>query len=237
MGARGKGAVGRSQGCSRVLCRPLPSLISDEALPLAAENLLWPSRSVDCEDGRSFLSIGDGHREIAVWPALSLAPISALELGACQHGQPARMAWLHKLRVPGFAFASASTCFHPIAVPAVRGLRASPRQFAHVRRGRSPHASESCDPGLSYGFPAGSAPSPDWFPAAAHDGRPPPVAPADESVDSKAADRFAGDTGSPSLSHGLPLVVSPSPVGPARFETRVQCAPWLAGNGPRSTRC
>jgi hypothetical protein len=55
----------------------LPLAIAIEALALAAENLSPPARSVDREDGRSFLSIFDGHPDAAVSLALSPPPISS----------------------------------------------------------------------------------------------------------------------------------------------------------------
>jgi hypothetical protein len=56
---------------------PLPLAIAIEALALAAENLSPPARSVDREDGRSFLSIVDGPPDAAVSLALSPPPISS----------------------------------------------------------------------------------------------------------------------------------------------------------------
>jgi bifunctional non-homologous end joining protein LigD len=49
--------------------------------------------------------------------------------------------------------------------------------------------------------------------------------------------RLAVDMRSRCLSRSLPLVATPSPIGPGRFERRAQCALWLAANGLRSIRC
>jgi hypothetical protein len=62
--------MGEREGQGIGVLNPLPLAIAIEALALAAENLSPPARSVDREDGRSFLSIVDGHPDAAV----SLAP-------------------------------------------------------------------------------------------------------------------------------------------------------------------
>ena len=113
------------------------------------------------------------------------------------------MLWLRNAPVAGFAFANASTGFHPVAARPAPELRACRWQLACDPPGKSRHPNESCGLGPRSGCGGCSTPNPDRFPLAQDDGHRRLVAARDENAGSKMVCRLAADTDWPSPGLGL----------------------------------